>query len=226
MMKASGFLKLLTICAALGFGSSASLAATCTAATDYTNPDASLTNSTACGEGTLNNDTATEVNTAENVLNLTWSFIDKDESGGGTGNLSLQTGGVQGGATSGTWAIDSAGLSSGNFLIVIKDGGTTSPPTTTDWFWFIVDTSIACAVGDVGYVAGAEYCGSWTMYGTSGDPKAISHMSLYGAASSSSSSSSGTPPGSATPEPGTATLALLGMGLIGAGFIARRRRVR
>jgi len=211
---------------ALGLGMSSSFAATCTAATNFTDPDAQLTNSTFCGPGTLNNDDATEVNIAEIALNLTWSQIDRDEAGS-LGNLSLQSTGVQGGLTSGTWAIDTNGLTSGNYLIVIKDGATTSPPTTTDWFWFIVDTSFACTAQSVGFIAGAEYCGSWSMYGVGGTLKNISHMTLYGAAgssSSSSSSSSGTPPGSAIPEPGTTTLALLGIAMIGAGLAGRRRK--
>jgi PEP-CTERM motif len=226
--------------AALGFSAmlvaaGSASAETCTATYDGTNPDATLTNSTACGPGTANNDTATEVGIAENApgYNLTWTQLDRDNAGdpkatppkpADPGNSILTTMGVlgaNGGDTTGEWGIDATGSIYNTFLVVIKDGVTDG---TTQWFWFIIDTQAGCSISSF-QTGGSEFCGTWTMYGTAntdgspGNLKSISHMTLYGA-----TVPSGTTPGNATPEPGTATLALLGLGLVGTGFVARRRK--
>jgi hypothetical protein len=205
---------------ALMFVAGGASAATCTAVNAAADPDATLTNSVACGSGTLGtNDDATEVNLAENAagFNLTWTQVDRDEAAGSGSTGGLLSSGVEGGASSGTWGIETTGLTYNAYLIVIKDGADVDP----SWYWFIIDTAAGCPTPpSASYPAGTDYCGTWTMYGKNGSIKEISHLTLYGA-----TVPSGTTPGTATPEPGSASLALLGLGLVGAGFIARRRKV-
>jgi hypothetical protein len=204
--------------ALLVWGSSAT-AATCTAISAGTDPDATLTHSVACGPGTLAaTDTATEVQTAENVAgwNLAWASIEKDEGASASGSLRFT------GTTSGTWGIDTAGLTFNSFLIVIKDGNTSG--TSTTWFWFIIDTALStCAAGQFGGTA--EYCGTWTMYGTDGTTlKDISHMTLYGANTTTGSGSTGGSTGN-VPTSGS-TLTLLGLGLLGLGYSRRLKAAK
>lgn len=201
---------------AVGSGASA---APCTATNPLTNPDASLTNSTSCGLGTLDNDDAAGVNLVEPSAAL-WTAIDKNEGGNGGSTGALLSTGVPD-STSGNWGIDTQGLTHTSYLIVIKDGQAGGGST---WAWFVVDTTFAC-VGNL--FAGAEHCGTWTMY----DSKGISHLSLYGTTTASTgtpSGSTGTPSGSTgvVPEPGSSSLALLGLGLLGVGFGLRKKSLR
>ena len=203
------------LAATLLLGVGAAQAATCTAFANFTDPDATLTNSTACGHGTLNNDDAAEVNIAENVLNLNWTQLDKDDQSGDEAAGALRSTPVAGGGgTDGSWAID-ANPAYDTYLIVLKDGATTSgntTPDTTQWFWFIVDTTAGCSLGSFSGVAGLEYCGNWTMYGVNGNLKNISHITLYAANDT-------VDPPREIPEPGS--LALVGLALL--GLVATRR---
>jgi hypothetical protein len=202
----------LGICA-LMFAAGSAKAATCTATSALTNPDATLTNSSPCGVGLLNdnNDDAADL-TALGILGATWSSIDFHDGTGGGGGL-LFTGA---GGTSGSWAFDAVAPYT-HYTIVLKDGG--APSGSGDkifWAWFVVTTAAGC--DPLSSFDTNTYCGLWSMYGDGGNTHQLSHMSLYGA-----TIPSGTTPGTATPEPGTATIALLGLSLVGAGFIARRR---
>jgi hypothetical protein len=205
----SSFASSAVLTLVLAGGAGVANAATCTASSPDVNADplATLTNSTSCGPGTGNNDTAALVN-SEEPSSLVWSFIEKDEAVSNSGSLLFS------GSTDGDWGIDDTGLAAyDSFLITLKDGNDISP----SWYWFIIDTSTGCsALNDF---ASATYCGEWTMYGKNGRLKEISHMSLYGANSSGTTSgSTGT-----VPEPGTSGLALLALGLLGAGIGLRRK---
>lgn len=206
--------------ALLAWGASAN-AATCTAISAGTNPDATLTHSVACGEGTLSSvDTATEVQAAENVAgwNLAWASIEKDEGASASGALRFT------GTTSGTWGIDTNGLTYNTFLIVIKDGNTNGVSTT--WFWFIVDTALStCTAGQFGGTA--EYCGTWSMYGTDGiNLKDISHMTLYGANVTTSNGGGSTGGSNGNVPASGSTLTLLGLGLLGLGYSRRLKAAK
>jgi hypothetical protein len=210
--------------ALLAWGSSAT-AATCTAVSAGTNPDATLTHSVACGEGTsgqgMDNDTAALVQAAENVAgwNLAWTSIDKDEAAGSGGTGALLSTGTNPAGTSGTWGIDTNGLTYNAYLIVIKDGNSTDPA----WFWFIIDTANStCTAGQFG--GAAEFCGTWTMYGENGTLKNISHLTLYGANTTTGSGSTGGSTGN-VPTSGS-TLTLLGLGLLGLGYSRRLKAAK
>ena len=199
-------------------GMTGAQAAVCTAVNSYTNPDAQVTDSVACGDGTLSaNDSATEVRTAENAsgYNLNWlDFVTKVDSGGGSttssgssslGTLSFTTNAAQ---TSGTWSLTtSLSLAANDFLLVLKDGSVDQ--AAPRWFWFILaepSSSFTCATG-------VTLCGTWSMYGENGNIKQISHISAYYATSR---------PPQEIPEPGP--LGLLGLGMVGLWYA--RRRVR
>jgi hypothetical protein len=204
-----------TLAAAMLFGAVASaFAGTCSFDSSNTNPDATLTDASACGPGSGANDSAALVNTAE-PSSATWVLYDKtDEDVAGSDAELTITGTTfdDGKPTTGTWSIDTPlSLSDYNFLLVIKDGSTIGN-VDPKWFWFIVDESPTTD----GCASGIELCGTWEMYGTAGGGarKGISHMSLY-------VSQGGTGP-QEIPEP--SGLALAGIGLM--GLWAARRRSR
>ncbi len=195
------------LAAVLIFGIGSAQAATCTAAHASTNPDATLTDSTSCGAGTaVLNDNAAQVNIAEPSDSI-WTLLDKDENAGdGTSGVLHST--PVGAGYSGEWGIDT-GLTGvfDEFLIVIKDGNTGGPR----WFWFMIDTAAGCSGANT--FSSLSYCGDWSMYGTDGTPKNISHLTLYGHESGITITE--------TPEP--AILLLFGSGLIGFSFLRRRK---
>lgn len=207
--------------AALLFSAGGASAAICTATYTATTPDpaATLTNATSCGAGTLDaNDNDARVRAAEPSAAL-WTQIDKDEGAGSGATGVLRSTGTNPAGSSGSWGIDTAATAFNSFLIVIKDGNAGSPtaPVPT-WYWFVIDKAAGCTIGS--FSGSLTYCGTWTMYGEAGKIKDISHLSLYGA---TVASSSGTP-GTATPAPGSVSMALLGLALLGGSFVVRRRR--
>jgi hypothetical protein len=205
--------------AAVLWGSGVAQAAPCTVVDPNTNPDASLANSTSCGAGSGDNDTAALVNTQEPSL-TNWSKVDRDDGDGADGDapeagfteaaLSLTVTSV-GGNFSGNWFIDQqGGLNS--FLIVLKDGVIFG--TDSKWFWFVIDTAAGCAIDAP---EGTEFCGTWSMYGTGGEIKNLSHMTLYGTTDEDI-----VVPPLQIPEP--AAPLLLGIGLLGL-WLTRRRSI-
>jgi PEP-CTERM motif len=195
-------------------------AGTCTATSTYSNPDATLTNSSSCGVGILNdnNDSATDLNTL-NVGGFTnWVQLNRvDAPGSDDGDLHVT--GANPGSSAGDWAFDAA-AGYNSFTLVIKNGGT--PGGNQDsiyWAWFVVDLTAGCSSGS--FSGSYDYCGSWTMYGDNGNLKEISHMTLYG----SESSSSGGPSAGNAPEPGSSMLVGLALGMMGLGFRARQKRL-
>ncbi len=204
----------------LGFAPGVSYAVTCTVDTVF-NPDpflsdAAASDSTGCGLGTLNNDTAGEVTIATGING--WFLMDKDEAPdgqpAGDGADALSSTGSQ----SGRWMIDLTGFEDvTDLVIVLNDGGTGPDQTDPKWVWFSIDMAVGanvCSAADLTELAGADLCGSYSMWGGSNSNlKNISHMSLYGL-------EDGTPP---TDIAAPGVLALLGWGLAGLALVRRRR---
>jgi hypothetical protein len=197
-------------------------AAPCTATHAGWNPDPTVENSVACGPGNSLNDTATDLNAAENApgFNLTWTQLDRDESPDALG--SVDNGFRFIGTTSGFWFIDKdnpALKGFDTFSLVLKDGSTDADPIR--WAWFILDPNVVLLDRCIGNMQSnvEDYCGSWSMYGdavgnNAGTIKDISHMTLYGA--------NAVAPPQDLPEPGSP--ALVGLALL-AVWAARRRKI-
>ncbi len=183
-------------------------AAPCTAATAFWDPDPNLVHSTSCGPGIGANDSEAGVEAAEPSA-TDWTLVGSV----GDPGLALVFEPVNG--KSGTWQIDADLAPATQYLIVIKDGSIDPLGADTEWAWFIVDTDLNVDInGDAlgNCFAGYEFCGTWSMYGGSGTGLPISHMSLYIAGA----------PTVAEPS----SLALLGLGLLGGAWVARRRHKR
>lgn len=192
-------------------------AAECVASNDWTNPDASLTNATSCGDGVLNTNDSASVLNANKIAGFdNWGLVAKVDSAGQAGlDDPLATTGVPG-LSSGEWAFNTV-TAYNQYLIVIKDGSVddpndTEPPANKiSWFWFLVDMTAACSSTTA--FSTYDECGTWTMFGENGNIKAISHLALYG------SDEGGAPP-ITVPEP--LTVVLIGSGLLGIGLSRRR----
>ena len=212
-----------TLAAALMMGvfAGGAQAAICTATSSITDPDATLTHATDCGEGVVNtnNDSASLLTSIGGVLAGEWFELDKDESTGSATTGPLLSTGVEGtgASSSGYWAFDDL-PDYNKYVIVIKDGkvpdGSTDP--NISWFWFLVDTAAGCYAPTGSPYGSQDYCGTWTMYGNNGTIKDISHMTLYG------QKGGDTPGNGQIPEP--SMLGLLGVGLLGQAWLLRRRR--
>jgi len=175
---------------------------------------------TDCGPGIGGNDTGALVTQAINN-GLTFELWDKDEApneiAGGDGPRDpsfLYTGPLgnetdNGGITSGSWywnATNSIAEGNTTFAMVLKDGSSSNDPIR--WAWFLLDNVNTTAGGCV-LPAGFTHCGTWSMYGNDGTIKDISHISIYGAGTST------------VPNPGS--LVLLGSGILGLGYLTRRK---
>lgn len=179
-------------------------AATCTATSAITNPDATLTNSNNCGVGILDDQNDSQADVQAVTGDPNWVLV------GGVGAPPAYFSFTGAGGSSGQWFIDITAPTDTDFLIVIKNGGaggnpSQAPPDTVFWTWFDVDTSIACA--NPLY----DYCGTWTMYGEGGKIKNLSHLSLYAQEGDDR----------LVPEP--ATIVLIGGALLALGLSRRRR---
>lgn len=195
-------------------------AAICTATSSLTNPDATLTNSTSCGTGIINdtNDSAADINSLVIGGYTNWSALDRVNAPGTFSSIgNLVTTGTSPAGPSGSWGFnDLAGYN--DYVLVIKDGGAPGGNAAQSiyWDWFVVDTSAGC--DSTSAISGKSYCGLWSMYGVNGNIKNISHLSLYGRLSDGGGG------GDEIPEP--ASLALAAIGLLGVGLASRRRQSR
>ena len=217
----------------LGLWAGTAAAGPCSVGGNAWNPDPSVSNSGPCGPGDGDNNDTIEV-----LNGTTFTEWDKDSAVNLTDNDFFITGTKK----SGFWYWDATdSLAAGNdvFAMVLKDGSvkeSNGPPPVfipTQWAFFILDnpsgaestwltnpiTAGGCESASGAPAAGAfTHCGTWSMYGSEGTIKDLSHVSLYGADTLEE-----TPlPPTAVPEPGT--LLLLGLGLAGTGFVNRMRK--
>ena len=205
----------IVVAGALFGASTAAQAAPCTASSPLTDPDATITHSTLCGTGILNdnNDSAADLNTlGVGGLSIGWSELAKIEEDETTDGVLMATG-LDPAGSSGDWGFDSvAGFA--NYVLVIKDGGSPggNAPNSIFWDWFVVDLSAGCSLGS--FAGLKTYCGTWSMYGDNGNIKKISHLTLYGNAGV---------PVVGVPEPSSFPLVVLALGLLGYGHVIRRR---
>lgn len=227
---------MLVVVAVVALWSSGGEAITCSAPGVW-DPAPSVTNASPCGAGTTKNNSDPETFEVSPGVFVSFDQWDKDEANQANdmdlGFYFIGTSGASGAPTRGFWYWNAtASLAQGNdtFAIVLKDGGSGVSGSKLYWAWFIIDNpagapenwllnpitgtnaaGVNCAAG---VTAGSfTHCGSWTMYGSGGTIKALSHISIYGADVNA--------PDVAEP----AALVLLGLGLV-ALAAARRTKGR
>jgi hypothetical protein len=180
-----------------------SQAATCTV---FPNEGGSVTDSTSCGEGD-SNPNASDAGLDSVLQPADWVLIDKNDPPVDDDNELIIT--ANAGLTSGTWAIDLGDGESFDPLVLVMKDGTEPPSGTSQWQWFVIDQSVACADTDF------DFCGTWVMWeNDQGVLKAVSHFELWGEENGDTT----------TEEPEPATLLLVALGLTGLAAMQRRRR--
>ena len=199
------------------------------------NPDPTAANMTDCGPGSgaTDNDArvtdAIELSTNPTTPNgLTFLLWDQDgpanqtdgteaddaePSRDGSFFYTATTVNDEGESLTGLWFWNATtSISEGNtvFALVLKDGSVAGSPS---WAWFLLDnanpTTIECLPTKP---AAFTHCGVWSMYGNDGTIKGLSHMSMYGAAGPD-----------ITQVPNPLSIMLVGIGLVGLGYVTRRR---
>ncbi len=173
----SSLLRSTVVAYALIAASAAAQAAICTATSQLTNPDATLTHALSCGVGIVgdNNDQAADLNTLSVAgFSTGWTSLAKIDAPGSANGVLTATG-LNPAGSSGDWGFDSV-TGYNTYALVVKSGNS----NRIFWAWFEVDLLAGCAASGNAYSGSKAHCGIWSTYGKNGNIKDISHLSLYG----------------------------------------------